>query len=50
MLVLQVTDAGVRRPGYEVMLWPSALGLIVQERAFRFFIGHCPLCVYPLPT
>jgi len=24
------------------MLWLPALGLIVQERASRFFIGHCP--------
>ena len=32
-----------------LMLCPPALGLIVQEMAWRFFIGHCPPCVYPLP-
>ena len=32
-------------------LSPPTLELIVQERALRFFIGHCPrLCVYPLST
>ena len=29
-------------------LWPPALGLIVQERALKFFVRHHPLCVYPL--
>jgi len=31
-----------------LMLWPQALGLIVQERASRFFVGYHHLCVYPL--
>jgi len=31
-------------------LWHPALGLIVQERASRIFVRHCPLCVYPLST
>ena len=29
-----------------LMLCPPALGLIVQEMAWRFYIGHCPSCVY----
>ena len=32
-----------------LMLCPLALRVIVQERALRFSIGHCPSCVYPLP-
>jgi len=24
-----------------LMFWPPALRLIVQERALRFFVGHC---------
>jgi len=32
-----------------LMLCPPALGLIIQEMAWRFFIGHCPSCVYPPP-
>ena len=33
-----------------LMFWPPALGLTVQERASKFFVGHHPPCVYPLPT
>ena len=32
-----------------LMLWPPALGPIVQEMASRFFVRHRPLCVY-LPS
>jgi len=31
-------------------LWPPALGPTVQERVLRFFVRHCPPCVYPLTT
>ena len=31
-------------------LCPPALGLIVQERFLRFFVGHRPPCLYPLST
>ena len=31
-------------------LWPPTLGLIVQERALRFFVGHHLLSVYLTST
>ena len=31
-------------------LWPLAFRLTVKVKTSRFFIGHCPPCVYPLST